>query len=412
MNLADAASSPAESPTKTPAHTPATSTPAQLTPAQRREIEIWFAQALDLSSERRREYAKADELFRKCLTLDGSNVLVVTAYLENLARWRGRKPKSTWSGWWSRRTLFKTKDVHAPERYAVAIKVLSQEPDQSVLDLLAKTCRELHWDLAEEAYLREMLLRDAGQVEVHARLAEICVSRADFACAGGHFEFAKKSLPLLEVEACLQAVREEDATATARDVSSADALDSARTLTEAKQFTAAERLLARAQAAYGNSLALREAREDLQIAQLLHQVAALAEPERKQNALASQARLSLRQKLARLQLDIAGTRADRFPDDWSLRLELVEQLIRVGNFFEALRRLNDRPAPQGVFSARALRLKAETQQRLKRFDAAMNLYRELLAAPAFGELPLEEQQRVRAQAQRLSAAMGPAKTDK
>lgn len=393
MNLADAASS------------------AILLPAQRREIEIAFAQALDLSSDRRREYAKADELFRKCLALDGSNVLVVTAYLENLARWRGRKPKSTWRGWWQRRIFFKANLGHAPERYAAAIEILSQEADLSLLDLLARTCRELHWELAEEAYLRELLLRDAGQVEVHARLAEICVSRADFACARGHFELAKKFLPLSEVEACLQAVREEDATATAMEDTSADALDSARTLTEAKQFTAAERLLARAQAAYGNSLAIRETREDLQIAQLLHQVEALAEPERKQNALASQARLSLMQKLARLQLDIAGTRADRFPDDWSLRLELVEQLIRVGNYFEALRRLNDPPAPQGVFSARALRLKAETQQRLKRFDAAMSLYRELLAVPAFVELPLEEQQRVRAQSQRLSDAMGSAKAD-
>ena len=212
---------------------------------------------------------------------------------------------------------------------------------------------------------------------------------------------------------CVEAVREPTIAneAIPDEFEANKALEQAKRFVAANQFTLADRLLSRASDASGHSLALREAREDVQLAQLQFQFDALAKLEQEGDLLAAKARGSLRQKLMRLQLDIAGTRAGRFPDDWTLRLNLVEQLIRVGNYFEALRRLNDPPAPQGVFSARALRLKAETQQRLKRYEAAMSLYLELLDAPAFSELSLEEQQRVRAQSQRLSAAMGSAKSE-
>lgn len=400
MNLADAASPPSESPTNS----------AALSPSQRREIEIWFAQALDLSSDRRREYAKADELFRKCLERDGGNVLVVTAYLENLARWRGRTPKATWRGWWNRRAFTNKKSGSAQERYAEAIAVLSKEVEIAVLKDLASGACKLGWELAEEAYLREILLRDSGALQAHARLSEICVSRADFQCAEGHLKASCPDQSLSDVVECLDSIR-EPAAAIAQavpDNARKNAIEDARAYIAANQFTAADKLLSREQAAFGNSLAIREARENLQIAQLRFQFDALERLE-KSNPLAAQARVHLHQKLMRLQLDTAGARSDRYPEDWRLRLELAQQLIRVGNYFEALRRLKEPPlAPQGVFSVRALRLQAETQQRLKRFDAAMELYRELLSAPAFAELPLEEQDKVRAQADRLMAAMNAA----
>lgn len=380
-----------------------------LTPAQRREVEIWFSQALDLSSDRRREYAKADELFRKCLGVDGGNVLVVRAYLENLARWRGRSGKSTWLGWWERRKVRRAKDASVLEQYVEEIEVLSREVDLGGLSVLASAAQELGWDLAEEAYLREILLRDGGHLSAHWRLSEICVGRADFRCAEAHLRAASSDGSFSDVVDCVNAVR-EPALAMAPSLSAEahlDALEVGRGYAATNQFNAADQMLSRAQEASGNSLAIREAREDLQLAQLRFQFEALAKLEREKNALAAKARVSLHQKLMRLQLDVAGTRADRYPEDWGLRLSLVEQFVGVGNYFEALRRLKEPPpAPEGVLKARALRLMAETQQRLKRFEAAMELYRELLGSPSLGALPVGEQDRVRGQAERLAGAMG------
>jgi hypothetical protein len=373
-----------------------------LTPAQRREIEIWFAQALDASSERRREYAKADELFGRCLARDGGNVLVVRAYLENLARWRGRAGKSTWRGWWELRGLLKS-DAGAEARYVAAINLFSREASLRVLRVLAGACRELGWELAEEAYLRDTLFID--EPDAHERLAEICVARGDFQCARAHFGHAVKFPLFYEVEACLQAVHEADA-GQEPEAGDADPLAVARGHVAANRFAAAAAVLARAEALSGHSLAIREAREDLPLARIGFEIEALAGLEKSGNALAARARGSLRQKLARMELDLAGVRAARYPADWALRLALVEQLIRTGNYFEALRRLRESPAAVGVERARALRLVAETQQRLRRFEEAIAAYRELLASGEFGSLGAAEQERVRGQYERLAGAMG------
>lgn len=346
----------------------------ELAPAARREMEIWFAQGLDASSDRRREYAKADELFRQCLARDGGNVLVVRAYLENLARWRGRAAKPTWRGWWERRG-FLNASGSAGERYVAAIGAFSREPDLRVIEVLAGACRELGWELAEEAYLRESLLRDAGAIEAHARLAEICVGHGDFECARAHAAVARGARSLAGVEECLAAVREGDP-APASD------------------------------AAGESGLAVREAREDAPLARIALEIEALGPVEAKGNSLASRARGNLKQKLARMELDLAGVRAERYPGDWALRLTLVEQLIRAGNYFEAVRRLKEPPPAAGALRARGLRLLAETQQRLKRFEEARALYEELLASAEFGRLGAQEQERVRGQYERLAGAMG------
>ena len=118
--------------------------------------------------------------FEKCLTLDGSNVLVVTAYLQNLARWRGRQVKSTWRGWWERRAFGKKQFPNVQDRQAAALAILSREPETRGLSELVGIAKEQHWELAEEAYLREALLRNDDSDSLHLRLAEICVGNADF----------------------------------------------------------------------------------------------------------------------------------------------------------------------------------------------------------------------------------------
>lgn len=158
-----------------------------------------------------------------------------------------------------------------------------------------------------------------------------------------------------------------------------------------------QRTFSLVQAIAGQNLAIREAREDLQIAQLQFQFAQLFVLEENGNTLAAKARQSIYQKLTRLTLDIAGTRADRYPEDWQKRLALVRGLISVGNYYEVLRRLREPPAPpMGIESATAQKLLAETQQRLRQFDKAMATYRALLQSESFMALSNEDQLKVRA----------------
>jgi hypothetical protein len=387
-----------------------------LTPSQRRDLEIAFAKALDASSDRRREYALADELFRQCLKLDAGNALIVTPYLENLARRYGRVEKSSWGGWWRERGVLRSQYPNALIRYHAALEALSQTPSIRLLEVLAQCCRELDHDLAEEAYLREILKRDERYAAAHARLAELRIAQADFETARHHLEVIAGAIATPHADACLEVVREEavfevDAAklASAEPQSVSELLLIAKDHIRAERFSHAEAVLAAAQRVHGEALALRECREDVERERLACQFHRLQSLEEAGNRLAALARRSLYQKLNRITLEHAGSRADRYPDDWDARLTLVEELIRVGHYFEAIRRLQEPPSPPpGRHRAQALRRLAESQQRLRRFDEALAAYRDLLQDADFQHLPHEDQLQVKSQCDRLAAAMGQA----
>jgi tetratricopeptide (TPR) repeat protein len=388
-----------------------------LTPAQRRDLEIDFAQALDASSDRHRDYAKADALFQKCLRGDPFNPLIITTYLENLARWQTRRPNVSWKTWWNLRQLKRRKFQSVHQRYTATIAVASKSASVDLLFLLASICRESSQPLAESAFLREILERDSQSLKAHARLSELRLAEGDFASARRHWELAnsKKSSPDAVsdlVAQCLTAIEEcapnrlSQPNASAPTTPLTEILKTAKAHLQQSRFSIAEMLLAHAQMAHGNSLAIRELREDVQVAQLRYQLAQLLPLETRGNGLASSARQSLYQKLTRLMLDIAGARADRYPDDWDQRLALVAELNQIGNHFEALRRLQDPPLPTtGPVRANRLRSLAETQQRLRRFEDALQSYRALLNSEDFSSLPDETQLRVRSQFERLEKAM-------
>lgn len=404
MNLSHTANSmkPVQAETSVPK-------PAALSPGERRELEIAFAQALAFSSDRQRNYAKADQLFQMCLCREPANPLIITAYLENLARWRTRSVRPTWRAWWYLRELGKSKFDGPLEKYRSLIAGASAHFSTQILSLLAATSQEMSEPLAEEAYLREILRRESNAAIAHRRLAEIRISQADFESARKHWEL----LPLAErtssAEQCFTAIDEPISEPRLPDASSLHAvLGIAQELAGKKSFSKAEELLSQAQNTFGASFTLQEVREDVQLAQLEFQFTRMQELEKNGNQLAGKAKISLYQKRARFKLEITGARADRYPDDWEKRLNIVRELLAGENYFEAIRRLNESPSPpSGIFAAIAQRLLAETHQRLRQFDKAMATYSSLLSSENFAALSLEDQSKIRSQSDRLAAAMQP-----
>jgi tetratricopeptide (TPR) repeat protein len=146
----------------------------------------------------------------------------------------------------------------------------------------------------------------------------------------------------------------------------------------------AERVLQKGLAASGNDLQIRERLEELQVVRVKQQ---LAVAERRLQAERTEAAKTLVQQLKenlnRLELDLYGQRAQRYPAEGKWKLELAIRLKRSGNFSEALKWLEEVAAEDQ--QAAAIKLETgECWQHLKQYPKALGAYQEAceLAAQA------------------------------
>ena len=138
----------------------------------------------------------------------------------------------------------------------------------------------------------------------------------------------------------------------------------------------AERALQRGLAVSGNDLRIRDRLEEVQALRVKQQLS-LAERRAKteETDAAKELVKQLKDNLNRLELDIYGRRAERYPAEPKWKYEVGLRLKRAGNYSEALKRLAEINR-EGELAAAALLEMGECQQHLKQYAKALQAYRD------------------------------------
>jgi tetratricopeptide (TPR) repeat protein len=136
----------------------------------------------------------------------------------------------------------------------------------------------------------------------------------------------------------------------------------------------AERTLARALHASGGDPKVRLRLEDAQMQRARHELGLEERKARKEKTeRAFELVKGMRDAVNRLELEIYGARAERFPQDLDVKFELAMRLKRAGNYAEALKHFDlAREAPQ--HKAMSLLEAGECLQHLKSFEKALKCY--------------------------------------
>jgi tetratricopeptide (TPR) repeat protein len=141
------------------------------------------------------------------------------------------------------------------------------------------------------------------------------------------------------------------------------------------RFPEAEKVLARALAASGNDLNVREQLENTQIRRVRAQ---LAVAEKRAASLQSDEARELahrvRSDLNRLELEVFGARCQRYPQNMEVRYELAVRLKRAGNYAEAVRYLTEAQQDAHYNVVAALEM-GECLQHLHKYEKALECYR-------------------------------------
>ncbi len=146
----------------------------------------------------------------------------------------------------------------------------------------------------------------------------------------------------------------------------------------ATDFDGAETLLAQASAVGGGDLRVREAWETLSLARSERRLQQAREAaERNPDEGARELVVRLLDEHERLALGVAHSRAERFPQDGRLKLDLARRLKRGGNYSGAVQRLEELRRIGG-FERTALVELGECWQHLRQFEKALGYYREAI----------------------------------
>ncbi|MEX2027367.1 MAG: hypothetical protein WEH44_08695, partial [Pirellulaceae bacterium] len=136
----------------------------------------------------------------------------------------------------------------------------------------------------------------------------------------------------------------------------------------------AERTLSRALHASGGDPAIRLRLEDVQMQRARHELSLEERKARKEKTeRAAELAREMRDAVNRLELEIYGARAERYPQDLDVKFELAVRLKRAGNYAEALKHFDlAREAPQ--HKAVSLLEAGECLHHLKSYDKALKCY--------------------------------------
>lgn len=157
-------------------------------------------------------------------------------------------------------------------------------------------------------------------------------------------------------------------------------LTRAEQLVSAEQFDEAQRVLAEAQSAHGSDLAIRHAAEEVILAKSRHRLSlAKLEHESAPGEITAKLVAELAADLAREEIRVFGSRAERHPGDRSHALRLGEALARAGNHRQAITWL-ETASLDPAQKALAQTLLGESLQSLKLFEKAVASYRLAVAA--------------------------------
>ena len=144
--------------------------------------------------------------------------------------------------------------------------------------------------------------------------------------------------------------------------------------TKEKRYRESEQVLRRALAASGNDLKIQEALEKAQIRRSKSYLLSAEQQAKEHPGAESDEKLAkIRRQHNRMELDIYGARAERYPDDLTLKYEVAVRLKRSGNFAEAVKYFQEAQADERCAGS-ALLAAGECLQQIRQYTPALQSY--------------------------------------
>lgn len=398
-------------------------------PALRRQLHQCFERAKALTEGQKIDRNYANTMFTQCVVSDPGNLVYVEAFLDNLAQMYNddKRGKRVGGRGPFKRALAKKDWLQALKQGPLLLK--SNPWDVHTLRGMADACEAYGYHEAELRYLKNALDGSPKDINVnkHCGTALARVGQFDQAIACWHRaeeikpsdKEATKMVSLLTEDkarvasglppkavklATRRRPADEDGAQQQTEESGSEGQTSARREIELtprqqlertiEEFPAkvdaymelaellqgedrhadAIKVLTKAQAATGNNLKIREQLEDAEIGRMRHQLSiaekkAAHEKTEESIALAK----DMKRELNRRELAVYGTRAERYPDDQQMKVELAVRLKRDGNYSEATKYLRIAREDTKVKAVATMEM-GECLQHQKKFNKALQCY--------------------------------------
>jgi tetratricopeptide (TPR) repeat protein len=377
----------------------------------------------------------AIDMFSACVLGDPGNAVFLQAFLAALRRKFGSKKSGTFSSLLSAggRAGMKRAASNAQWRDVIkqGVEILKSNPaDHACLLAMAEACGNLMFVECQAVYLRAALDANPADAEVNRQCGRFAASQGNFdqaiecwrriarikglaeeaereiaqlsvdkiAAGKGLVGRAAASQPAAGAEAAKPVDRRAELMQTVRD-NPADidgTLELADLFEQDGRIDDAEKLLARALAASGNELKVREHVEDRQLrwakskVMIAEQRLAGSDTAENRETVDKLKRAQLRQEL-----EIFGTRCSRYPENLTWKYELALRLKAAGKFPEAIRHFQE--ALKDVRRKGAISLElGECFQSIKQYPLAMQNYEAAVELLTDRELDLRKRALYRA----------------
>jgi tetratricopeptide (TPR) repeat protein len=390
-----------------------------ISPTLRRRLQSWFSHGQEKASSGGYDYAT--DLFSQCIEGDPASLDYLHAFLHNLHKKYNNNKKGAGftAALRASATRASLKKASIKKDWPAVLKngleMLKINPwDTGALIQMGHACEAIHCLETELAWMRAALEVDPKDADVnkqcaialarqgHFDQAIVCWARVEKARPGDdEAQRAISELQVRKTETQLARRNEKTAQAVAQEEAEEAAGEPAIKLTRQQQlqqaisenpadinsyvelaelharddrYNEAERILRGALEASGGDLKIQEAVEDMGLRRVRHQVQ-IAE-RRASNDPSEEAQnlhLRMRQELNRHETEVFRTRAERYPNVITWKIELGTRLKRAGNYSEAIKVLqqaaND-PKRRGQ-----VRLDlGECFQQIKQYKLAMGEY--------------------------------------
>lgn len=376
------------------------------------------------------------DMFSACVIGDPGNVVFLQAFLTTLRRKFGAKKGGGLTSFLGAGARAGMKRAAANAQWRDVIKqgvaILKGNPaDHLCLLAMAEACENLMYGDCQAFYLRAALDASPADAEVNRQCARFAASQGNFDQAiecwrrigriKGMAEEAEKEIAQLSVDKTISTgkglagrVGGGQSAATAEPAKAADRrttlrqavrdnpadvdshLELADLLEQDGSIEEAEKLLARALAASGNELKVREHVEDRQLrwarskVMIAEQRLAAADTPENHELVDKLKRAQLRQEI-----DIFAARCSRYPENLTWKYELALRLKSAGKFPEAIRYFQEALKDvrrKGVISLEL----GECFQSIKQYPLAMQNYEAAVEALSDRELELRKRALYRA----------------
>lgn len=385
----------------------------------------------------------AIDMFSMCVAGDPGNVVFLQSFLTALRHKYGAKKSSTLGSLSTMGGRSSMKKAGSQANWSEVIKLgvntLKSNPaDHTCLLLMAEACENLMMPECQAVYLRTALDVAPADVEVNRQCSRYAASQGNYdqaiecwrriAKVKGMAEEADQEIARLSVEKTITAGQGLTGRGGAKPVADDDAatsttsrrakleqaisenpadidtyLELADVLEQEGSVEAAEKVLAKALAASGNELKVREHVEDRQLrwgrAKLMLAEKRLEAADTPDNRTAVE---KLKLASLRQEIEIFGARVNRYPDNVTWKYELALRLKSAGKYQEAIKAFQEAIKDvrrRGVISLEL----GECFQAIKQYQLAMQNYE--VAIEALSDRELENRKRALYRAGVLAAAL-------